>query len=282
MKKREAVKFRAHRELGVEHIAAAYTRHRFPPHLHRSYLIGLTLDGVEDIVQDGAQHRSLPGHVRTINPNVVHGGGCLDDHVWHYEAIYVPPSLLVEAGASIGLPEQAPHLVPPVLSDPVIAAALEIVFRRLEDQTEPLAAAEALATFLIRLVRTCVAKAPTTVNDPESAAVGRARDYLQAHALRGVKLETLAETSELSKFHLLRVFKAQTGLTPWQYQTQARIDAARALLSRGEPPSQVAAACGFVDQSHMTRIFRRVVGVTPAVFAADYKRAVTATSHKTN
>lgn len=78
--------------------------------------------------------------------------------------------------------------------------------------------------------------------------------------------------SGLSKFHLLRVFKAQTGLTPWQFQTQMRIDLARRLLTAGEPAGQVAVACGFVDQSHMTRRFRQLVGLTPAAYAADTRQ----------
>jgi AraC-like DNA-binding protein len=83
----------------------------------------------------------------------------------------------------------------------------------------------------------------------------------------------LARESGLSKFHLLRVFRDRTGLTPWQYQVNLRLDRARRLLQRGEPASQVADACGFVDQSHFTRIFRTVVGVTPAVYAASYRNS---------
>lgn len=268
--------YRVHRALGVEHIRATYRRHRFPPHVHRDYLIGLTLGGVEDFSQDGHQYRSRAGQIRTINPDVAHDGGCLPDLDWQYEALYVPRALMREAAEVVGVRDRRPRLTGPVLSEPFLAASLGAVFRRLRDDAEPLASAEELAGFLCLFARRCIADTSECEPGFETMAVRRARDYLEAHALTGVRLESLADVASLSKFHLLRVFKSQTGLTPWQYQTQARIDVARAMLARGEPPGQVAAACGFVDQSHLTRIFRRVVGVTPAAYAADCRRSFAA------
>ena len=61
--------------------------------------------------------------------------------------------------------------------------------------------------------------------------------------------------------------RAQMGLTPHAFQTNLRIARARALLSAGQPPAAVAATCGFADQAHLTRTFKRAVGVTPGRFA---------------
>jgi hypothetical protein len=70
----ERAAFRARRDLGIEHISATCERHRFPPHCHNAYLIGRTIAGAESFRQGGAQFVSKPGHVRTINPGVVHEG----------------------------------------------------------------------------------------------------------------------------------------------------------------------------------------------------------------
>jgi AraC-like DNA-binding protein len=72
----------------------------------------------------------------------------------------------------------------------------------------------------------------------------------------------------LSRFELVRRFGAQIGLTPHAYQTNLRVARARALLAAGIPPAAVAAECGFADQPHLTRTFRRAVGVTPGRYAA--------------
>lgn len=97
--------------------------------------------------------------------------------------------------------------------------------------------------------------------------VHRVRALLTARVSEKVLLSELAAEAGLSKFHLLRRFQAATGYTPRQYQRHLRIERAKEALGRGEPPSQVAFACGFVDQSHFTRTFRAATGVTPARYA---------------
>lgn len=264
--------YHLHRDLGIEHISARYEHHRFPPHTHQEYLIGLTTSGVEQIIQDGKHWQSRPGQVRTINPGVVHEGGCDENEHWAYEALYIPEPLILEAVLSVGRAATAPRLSAAVIDDPQLAAALSRLFSRLRIEDEPLLREEELAGFLSQLAQHQIMRVDPPLMGREPQAVAQARDYLAANALRRVPLEILATVAGLSKFHLLRVFKAQTGLTPWQFQTQMRVDLARRLLSAGEPPGQVAVACGFVDQSHMTRRFRQLVGLTPAAYAADTRR----------
>ena len=76
-------------------------------------------------------------------------------------------------------------------------------------------------------------------------------------------LAELADVAKLSRFELARRFRAQTGMTPHAFQTNLRIARARTLIAAGDTLADVAAACGFADQAHLTRTFRRTVGVTP-------------------
>jgi len=83
-----------------------------------------------------------------------------------------------------------------------------------------------------------------------------------------VSLEDLAAAAGLSAFHLLRVFKKATGLTPHAWLTQLRVERARHLLLAGVTPAETALATGFYDQSHFTNTFRRFMGVTPRRYRA--------------
>lgn len=266
----ERADYRVHADLGIERIVARFLTQRFPAHSHPAYLIGLTVEGAEEFVQQGGRGVSLPGQIRLINPGVVHSGGPPEGGTWSYEALYVPPAVLAATiGACDGDP---PRFGQPVIDDLMLAQALRALFDLLDSPAEPSARRE---LFVRTMRQLCEAYASSTVADPpqsEHHAVLRARAYLEANALFKVPLETLARESGLSKFHLLRVFKERTGLTPWQYQVNVRLNHARRLLQRGEPASQVADACGFVDQSHFTRVFRLVMGVTPAVYASGYRK----------
>ncbi len=97
-------------------------------------------------------------------------------------------------------------------------------------------------------------------------AVGDAIAYINDHYASDLSLAELADAVHLSPFHLARVFKRSAGMTPHQYLTQVRVHSARALLTAGAGSrslADVAAAVGFADQSHLTRQFKRVLGVTP-------------------
>lgn len=74
----------------------------------------------------------------------------------------------------------------------------------------------------------------------------------------------------MNKYHLLRAFRAETGLPPHAYLLHARIGRARSLIARGMSALEVAFETGFADQAHFTRTFKRLVGLTPG----HYQRAL--------
>jgi AraC-like DNA-binding protein len=263
--------FRAHPDLGLEHIAASFSGHRFPAHAHDSYLIGLTLAGAEEIIQSGKAWLSRPGQIRFINPWEVHEGGAPAGTVWSYEALYVPEAAMA---AALGLaPEEAlPRFSDAVVDDPQLAAALRHLFATLRSSEEPLDRQSRFAAFATGPLAPHLGLGQAPSPRADRPAIRRARSFLAENALAKVSLDQLSVEAGQSKFHLLRSFKAATGFTPWQYQVHLRIEHAKRLLRAGEPASQVADACGFVDQSHFTRIFKGLIGVTPAVYAASHRR----------
>lgn len=98
-----------------------------------------------------------------------------------------------------------------------------------------------------------------------------AREFLEANAEQDVSLVRLAAVAGLSPFHLVRVFREAVGLPPHAYLDQVRVERAKGLLSAGLPIARAAAEAGFADQSHLTRRFKRLVGVTPGQYRAGSK-----------
>lgn len=91
--------------------------------------------------------------------------------------------------------------------------------------------------------------------------------YIEEHCLRNIRLQELADIVGLSQSYFSHAFKASTGTAPHQWQMSARIRKVQLLLSRsGSSLTRIASTTGFSDQAHLTRVFKRVVGVTPAVW----------------
>jgi transcriptional regulator GlxA family with amidase domain len=96
-------------------------------------------------------------------------------------------------------------------------------------------------------------------------ALRRVRDYILSHLEETISIEALAAIVGLSKFHFARAFKQSEGVTPHQFLLQSRVKRVQELLSATRlPVSEIALAAGFSDQSHCSRCFRKLVGVTPS------------------
>ncbi|WP_420996806.1 helix-turn-helix transcriptional regulator [Cupriavidus sp. 30B13] len=91
-----------------------------------------------------------------------------------------------------------------------------------------------------------------------------AKEYLVAHAGEDVSIEMVAAHCNLSRSYFIKAFKQNTGVTPYRWLLEHRIEQSKGLLRQGIPISEIAARSGFSDQSHFTRIFSGVVGIPPA------------------
>jgi AraC-like DNA-binding protein len=99
------------------------------------------------------------------------------------------------------------------------------------------------------------------------ASLGRVRDYLRDNPSDPGTIADLAGLTGLTESHLIRAFHREFGLPPHAYHLRRRLAAASELLASGVSVSTVAYECGFADQSHLSRKFKEVYGLTPAAWA---------------
>ena len=97
--------------------------------------------------------------------------------------------------------------------------------------------------------------------------IARAKKLLEDRFADDVRLEHLEAEIGLSRFYLVRRFRAEVGMPPHAFQLAMRLDRARVLIAEGMALADVASRCGFTDQSHLTRHFRRATGVAPGAYA---------------
>jgi AraC-like DNA-binding protein len=187
--------------------------------------------------------------------------------------MYPAAGLLAEGLLAEGLPAEGADRLPrfrePVIADPGLAAELRRLHAALGAgllETAPLEAESRLSWLLGELVR----RHASPSRGVEVPGAGRVARLVMAQlADRLVSPPALAEIAAgtgLSRYQLIRSFRTEVGMPPYAWLAQHRVSAARALLERGCRPAEAAALTGFADQAHLTRWFRRVVGVTPGVY----------------
>lgn len=100
----------------------------------------------------------------------------------------------------------------------------------------------------------------------------RVDDWIDAHLDQTITLDDLAALADLSGYHFHRMFRLSRGIAPHARVTWKRVARARILLRTDQPIAAIAAACGFSSQSHLTRVFHRHTGWTPAVYRGVVER----------
>jgi AraC family transcriptional regulator len=125
----------------------------------------------------------------------------------------------------------------------------------------------ALVVHLLKNYGTC---RPQFSNAPKELGRDRLQGaiaYIDAYLEQRLTLQEIAQVAGMSQYYFSRLFKQSTGTTVHQYVTQQRIDRAKQLLKlRHLPLAEIAIRCGFADQSHFTKSFHKLVGVSPKVY----------------
>jgi AraC-like DNA-binding protein len=248
--------------------------HSFPRHSHDFFTVGVFAKGNGRLAYRGSTWPADEGAVLAVSPEEVHTAEPRRDRGWTYCAMYPTVELMAHA---VGPAAKAgPAFFPaPVFHDGALALELRDVQRLLRGPSPELAAEERLLDVLRRLVaRHAETRVVESRASAPSRAVVAAREYLHANYSKSVKLVDLAAICDTSPFHLVRSFRDTVGMPPHAYLTQVRSNHARDMLLRGVPVSSAAYRCGFADQSHLTRTFKRIFGVTPGAYVAASKRAM--------
>ena len=242
-------------------------KHAYRPHSHPTWTVAVVERGAARFDLDATKQRAGEGELFVLEPEAVHTGMAAVPEGWSYKVLYIEPRVVHDWAERDGSAPRAARWV--VFRDIALRGALERAHEALA--AEPpgeLAIDEAILAAVSALAPHLRPGPQARGRDrAEHAAVRRARRHLSERWDQRVTLAELAAAAGLSRFELVRRFGEQNGVTPHAFQTNLRVEHARGLLAAGMSPAAVAAACGFSDQPHLTRVFKRAVGVSPGRYA---------------
>jgi AraC-like DNA-binding protein len=210
---------------------------------------GLVYDGTTLILEPSESHRNL----------VVH-------RPQSFRVLFIDPTMFDNAGREHGL-SKTPHFSAALVDDPHLQPAIYRCCESIETQQTILEQQSRLAVCMHIALRHAEQSLPAARTGDGHRTLQRVKTYLEERFNQAVSLDELSSLSGLSPFHLLRSFAKHVGLPPHAYQIHVRVERGRMLLRAGATPAEAASSVGFADQSHFTRHFRRIMKITPALYA---------------
>ncbi|OTG83427.1 AraC family transcriptional regulator [Acinetobacter sp. ANC 5054] len=257
---------------GLELLKASYHETEFSKHTHEGYCIGLIDEGAQSFLRTGHQHIAPKGDIILVNADEVHTGSSAVDSGWCYRAIYPTPEMMADISRdffkSTGSAPWFPHAV---VHDEGLAIQLNMLFDLLIQSQNSLFKESLFLSTTAYLISRHAMTRQTLKNLPEAQRKIQLIQEILAHEPeKEHQLSDLAEIVGLSPWHLLRQFKKYTGLPPHAWLVQCRLHKALRLLKSGQEIALTAQLCGFSDQSHFNRHFKKAVGCTPAQYMLNF------------
>ncbi|GAB6927061.1 AraC family transcriptional regulator [Paenibacillus sp. JCM 10914] len=239
---------------GITALSASLTDFKYKKHYHEEYALGVTLRGIQKYVLDGSQQVSCQSGVMLFHPEQNHDGWSHERSGIDYVMIYIHPDLFLEM---IGKPDIVRFQSPVVYHEGLRNSILNVTKAVFTGQPEALCHERLLglaAHFNEDILN------PATQSD--NSFTLKAKELMHDHLDHVLKLDELSEAFGMSKFQFIRSFKANTGLSPYQYYLNCKVERAKQLIEGSRDVYQAVAECGFTDLAHLNRHFKNTYGTT--------------------
>jgi AraC-like DNA-binding protein len=257
-------------ELRAQFLHGTFQQLDYDVHAHDTACFASLTAGRSSMQIRNETFQIRPGEICAIDAFVPHaGGGPTIGDTCSVRLLFVD---LNEIGLSLGDERQSVTLAgSPIIRDPELCASFHEFHVSSRAVGDILYRDERYLVFAALLFdrHTRAASAPAKVGK-EGRAIERAQEFLHDYLDQRVCLAEIADAATLPPYRLLRSFHRAIGMTPHAYQRQARIREAMKLIRRGRSLSEAATETGFADQAHLTRTFRKVMGITPGSYQSAF------------
>lgn len=253
-------------ELGVEAYRFEGIMQKFPHHFHDYYVFGIIEKGQRYLECNQREYIIHPGDMIIFNPKDVHTCMQVDGDVLDYRCINIEIDRMRELSLDILGREETPVFAGPVLRGTELAPLLKELHQLISEGEADFIKEELFFVLIGQIVQEYSEVRAGPARSGRTAEFRRVCDYMESHYPEKITLDKLCGLAGLSKYHFIRSFTRDQGISPYNYLETIRIGAAKKLLEQGIAPSLAALKTGFSDQSHLTHFFKRYIGLTPGQY----------------
>lgn len=245
-------------------------------HQHNMHVIALGFsDSPGERWLDGKiqKERRNPGDIAIIPAGIAHR--CNWNDLAEFGILAIEPTLLKKVGQDL-VEDSRIKLIPQFMNEP--DELIRGIFSTLKDELKSNnlgssllidSLKSTLAVYLLRKYCNIKPKLSIYKDGLSQPKFKQITEYINQHLDRDLKVFELAAIAQISPYHFIRLFKNATNQTPHQYVLHQRVEKAKCLLRhKNSSISEIAFSVGFCDQSHFTKCFKRITGITPKEYIA--------------
>ncbi|AIQ11402.1 AraC family transcriptional regulator [Paenibacillus durus] len=247
-------KFIYKKSAGITALSASMTDFTYKKHSHKEYAIGVTLRGIQEYNLDGSLQLSYQNGVMLFNPEQAHDGMAHDEAGLDYVMLYIEPQLLLEVIEK----KDIVRFSTPIVYDYTLEQKILSLSNAILSEKDAALCSELLLSLTDSLIQTNL----STEYKKDNALIRKAKDMVHTNLETVLKLDEICNELDLSKFQFIRLFKAHTGISPYQYFLNCKIERAKQLIEKNGDIYSAVAECGFVDLTHLNKHFKSVYGTT--------------------
>ncbi len=240
----------------------SFSSEDFTRHYHDTYTVGLTYKGVLKSYNANQSYDSYEYSIRVNNPGEVHAGKSKDwSHVNFYPTVEMMSNLYEQIFSVKKIPYFQRHIVDNKILFMKLHNFFDAYFKKDDDMLIESNLIDALSNLI--LTSTIYTKDHKQIFE-DNRIVKNTYEFIKDSIDTNFTLDSLASNVNLSKYHFLRLFKKEFGLTPHAFIVNERLNRANKLIQKGLPISEASLQVGFNDQSHFSRNFKKYFGYTPS------------------
>ncbi|TIH20139.1 AraC family transcriptional regulator [Marinifilum sp. JC120] len=257
-------------------VEASGIANRFPRHVHTSFIFSLIDRGERKVSINSQTYSYRAGEMCILPPGTPHSCESISGNKFgphSYRSLCVSASYLQKLAEEIsGKSCMEPHFDPEVIYIDFEQNSFNELFALQKTKGTVLEKQAALNTFLYHAIEhLSTRKLIPEKTGPQHEALDRVKEYIDKNFKNKMTLHNLADTGCISPFHLQKLFVKKYGISPQEHIISSRILEAKTRIQSGESLTEAALNSGFSDQSHFSRHFKRVIGISPGRFLRENK-----------
>jgi AraC-like DNA-binding protein len=265
---------------GLALFTSALAKHQHDLHAHGALAVIQLTQGAKSYRVEGQRMPVYDGQIAIANPGELHGCEYVDQKPWAHRTWYASAALIEALSLELGFSARA-EIGEPVVDDTATCRQMRHLHERAQQQAgNPTDDADELdqecaALLGLAHMLNTHGHAPRTPRrsgrperlDDAQRRVTKCVDIVRATPTAPLGLAALAQEVGVSRFQVIRDFVRVMRMTPGDYLRTVRMELAKSLLATARTIGDVAMAAGYSDQSHFSRVFRKVYGITPMAYA---------------